>query len=397
MTRRRQKTSVRGVYSLGGGRYEVVAHFMDPKTGRPRKLVRIVRARSVADAARQREELRAEALRGAAPRRRVRLSTYVESWLLRKLAAWKTSTATQAASVIEVWIKPALGDYYLDAIEVSDVVAWRDEMARTPVDPDAEPLRYPSRASVNSRLRLLRQILGDAGHDHGLPNPAARVEPLRAVYVDPEQRDYYLDAAEARAVLGWLREHRPRWYPLVELLALTGLRFGEATALRWTDVDLERGLLHVRRAHVRTVVDSVKSEAGHRVVPVVDPLAETLAAWRDAQREQLAQRDPPELLRPTALVFPSSVGRPHHTSVMHKPMRDACLALGLPWERIPASKIWRRVFNNLLRQVASEVVRQELVGHADEAVGRRHYSRASEDEKREAAGAVLRLVRGDEG
>jgi integrase len=46
--------------------------------------------------------------------------------------------------------------------------------------------------------------------------------------------------------LGTRSESRYDYGPLVKLLALTGLRIGEALALRWADVDFPGGLIHVR-------------------------------------------------------------------------------------------------------------------------------------------------------
>lgn len=48
---------------------------------------------------------------------------------------------------------------------------------------------------------------------------------------------------------------------------------------------------------------------------------------------------------------------------------------------------------NVLRQNASELVRQALVGHADEEVGKL-YSAVTMDERR-AVGEVVRMVRGE--
>ena len=59
-------------------------------------------------------------------------------------------------------------------------------------------------------------------------------------------------------------------YPLFLLLVLCGLRRGEAVGLRWRDVDLEQGILHVRQQLVvvgaEVVIGAPKSKAGHRLV-----------------------------------------------------------------------------------------------------------------------------------
>jgi integrase len=56
-----------------------------------------------------------------------------------------------------------------------------------------------------------------------------------------------------RAVVTAAEERDPRLAPLLMLAALTGMRRGELCALRWTDVDLERGELDVSRSVVVAV------------------------------------------------------------------------------------------------------------------------------------------------
>jgi integrase len=54
------------------------------------------------------------------------------------------------------------------------------------------------------------------------------------------------DAAQLAAFLGWSAghsQHHAAW----TLLAMTGMRRGEALALRWRDVDLDAGTVSVRR------------------------------------------------------------------------------------------------------------------------------------------------------
>ena len=66
-----------------------------------------------------------------------------------------------------------------------------------------------------------------------------------------------------------------RYAPLFALLVHTGLRRGEALALRWADVDLEKGLLRVRgtlaRVQRRLVVSEPKTAKSKRSVPISAP------------------------------------------------------------------------------------------------------------------------------
>jgi integrase len=64
-----------------------------------------------------------------------------------------------------------------------------------------------------------------------------------------------------------------------------GLRRGELRALRWSDVDFEGGVIHVRRGwdddpEVGEI--EVKSDAGRRRVPLVGVLRELMTSHRDA-------------------------------------------------------------------------------------------------------------------
>ena len=61
----------------------------------------------------------------------------------------------------------------------------------------------------------------------------------------------------------------------------TGLRRGEAVALRWKDIDFERGIITVSRAAVyignrTTQIGDTKTKAGHRKLPLLPILREQL-------------------------------------------------------------------------------------------------------------------------
>ena len=66
-----------------------------------------------------------------------------------------------------------------------------------------------------------------------------------------------------------LAEAPPKWRPLFDLLAATGLRISEAIALRWSDLVLDGSAPHlqVTRAIVKGVVGAPKSRHGKRLVP----------------------------------------------------------------------------------------------------------------------------------
>ena len=95
-----------------------------------------------------------------------------------------------------------------------------------------------------------------------------------------------LDAAGAldRAARARVGQRRA----LLAVLVFGGLRIGEALALRWADVDLARGVLHVRAS---------KTQAGVRMVPMLPALRDELSSYAAAARGD-------------GLVFGTSTGGP---------------------------------------------------------------------------------------
>jgi integrase len=107
--------------------------------------------------------------------------------------------------------------------------------------------------------------------------------------------------------------HDRRYLALVLLATFASLRWGEVTALRRTDLDLETGAVRVRVAFVERSTGEIllgppKSKAGRRVVGIPDAIIPAL-------REHLsifAKEDP------VALVFPGAKGGPLRRGNLNK-------------------------------------------------------------------------------
>jgi integrase len=94
----------------------------------------------------------------------------------------------------------------------------------------------------------------------------------------------FLDALEASECP---KRGAERLYALFHLAAYSGMRRSELAGLAWTDVDLDRGRVHVRQAQVDDALDSTKSEESDRQVPIDPGTVKVLREWR---RDQLAER-----------------------------------------------------------------------------------------------------------
>jgi integrase len=353
---------------IGDGLYRIRFKFRDPKTGRVREGDRQVEARSPAHAAELRIQLRLEAERQALETRtRVRVREYATSWIERRIATLKPSTRWRYGYVLAQHVVPKLGDVFLDALSPADVARWRDEHPGQP-------------ATVNGSLRVLKTMLADATDELDLPkNPARRVASLRERRIDASPN--CLTAPELDAVLRWMRLHEPAWFALTATLAMTGMRFGEATALKWSDLDVQGGEIIVRRAHWVGHVGTTKTDTVRRV-----PLVPDLRAILDERRRALVAQKHPGLAQDW--VFATSEGTLLITSTLRKPFRRALAACGIT--RRQTIHGLRRTFNNLVRQVASGEVVRSMTGHVTAAMTE-HYSHVGRAEKAAAVSLALAL------
>jgi len=72
-----------------------------------------------------------------------------------------------------------------------------------------------------------------------------------------------------------------RWRPFIVTAIFTGMRASELRGLRWCDVDLDAGTIHVaQRADGWGKIGSPKSAAGRRDIPLTPMVINTLRQWK---------------------------------------------------------------------------------------------------------------------
>lgn len=321
---------------------------MDARTGRVRnRKARVIGTK--ADALRRRDELRDELASTAAKRERMTLLAFATAWLERRRV--KNSTRRKYTTGL-AHILPALGELFVDAIAPSDIAAYI-----------VRRLEVAAGNTVLNELRLLRVLAKDSVAE-GLATRywCERVKAPKVARYNDENPNL-LTPSQWLLVLAHVRT---RWLGLLTFMMTTGVRFGEASALRWEDIDVD-GVARIRRGNDRGVECSVKTDGSDRSVIVLPEVLVLLGLRRDR-----------------GLVFPTRRGTMHRGSPLRAPLEKACAAAGVT--RITTHGT-RRSFNNEGRQVASREVLKATTGHAtDEMVA--HYSLVGPDEKRALARAV---------
>jgi integrase len=170
---------------------------------------------------------------------------------------YKPSVVRDYERLIRLYIRPELGSQKLSSLTRVEVQDFADRLLATDLDP----------SSVKNILMPLRVIYRRAfARSEVAINPTSGLE----LPATRGRRQRIADPAEATALIEALR---PAERALWALALYSGLRRGELWALRWEDVDLEAGVIHVRRGwDVHEGEIEPKSGAGIRRVPIASVL-----------------------------------------------------------------------------------------------------------------------------
>lgn len=206
------------------------------------------------------------------------VTEYMGRWLQARSHTLKPRTAFNYGHQIEKNINPVIG-----AVKLDDL---RHEHVQGLVEGMVADGRGPS--VVKLTVAVLRSALGHAVKTRRLGhNPAEHVD--APAYKAPERTPWTVDQAStfiryARGGTPWAHHREAE---LFITMMLTGLRRGEALALRWDDVDAEQNVIRVRRSLTevggRLVEGTPKTKASAGFVPLSDQLADVLAVQRIRQ------------------------------------------------------------------------------------------------------------------
>jgi integrase len=111
-----------------------------------------------------------------------------------------------------------------------------------------------------------------------------------------------------------------RWRPLLSTAICTGLRASELRGLRWEDIDLKRGKLHVaQRADRYNVIGPLKSASSERTIPLPPSLVSILREWK----LQCPKGD-------LGLAFPNGIGKVENIqNILNRGFFPAQIAAGI--------------------------------------------------------------------
>lgn len=223
--------------------------------------------------------------------RYVTINDLFELWCQLKRGL-KDNTFQNYKYMYNMFVRPNLGKARVSTVKKTDVKRFYNMLA------DERGLQASTIDSVHT---VLHQVLDMAVDDVYLRvNPSNNVlKELKQSHAFKTEKRRGLTMPEQELLLDYLQRNHTysHWYPIIAVMVGTGLRVGEVTGLRWCDIDLDEGTIDVNHTLVYYDhrnsegkkgcyfnINTPKTKAGVRQVPMLDFVKEAFIQERDYQR-----------------------------------------------------------------------------------------------------------------
>jgi integrase len=360
------------IYQRQDGRWEASYRALD---GKKRSLY----APTQEEARRRLTQATSERDRGLpAPRdERQTLATYLASWLAIVKTQVRESGYISYRRRCNLYLIPCLGRVKLSKLSpqhVGELHSWMFAKGLSPT-------------TINHTHGVLGHALKDAQR-MGLVgrNVCELVDPprknkRRATIYTAEQVAQLLKALDGKPI-----------EPIITLIVATGCRLGEALALKWREVDLDRTIITIHTGRAEVIggyADSEpKTDAGNRTIPIP---ARVVSHLRDHRKVQLERRLwLGEAWEENDYVFPNEIGGAQQHSVPEHRFKKLLARAGLPPIRI--HDLRHTAGSLMLAQGVPAPEVSRILGHASVDITYRLYAHAVPQAQKQALEAMERIL-----
>ncbi|MGX9687048.1 site-specific integrase [Deinococcus wulumuqiensis] len=210
--------------------WEAAVTFTDLETGLNRRKWLSAKTRREALIRKKAFEQQLEKM-GGLPSQERTVAHLLDEWLASVRMRVGLKTMEDYTRIVETRLKPALGEIQLTKLKLVDV----EKMARKLVE-QGKP-NEANRAVARLRMALTYAV----ERDWVASNVATRHKPVPV----PAKDHGIWQPDQVRTFLSFTANQRE--HAMYTLFLTTGMRSGEVRGLRWKDVDLKRGIIHVRQ------------------------------------------------------------------------------------------------------------------------------------------------------
>lgn len=312
---------------------------------------------------------------------RLTLAVYLESWLIESIQSTvRESTFVSYRSIARNHLIPQLGKVQLAKLTPQMIERFLNERLATGLSARrVQYLHAVLRAALNRALKA-----GYVGR-----NVAVLVDPPRV----PHNEIAPLTPSQARILLEAAKGDRLE--ALYSVALALGLRQGEALGLRWSDVDFESGLIHVRfelqRIEQQNRLVELKTRRSHRTLAIPAYIGGQLQEHAARQREERVLLGPE--WHKSDFVFTTGKGHPLLGTNVTRGFQRLLKRAGLPKRRF--YDLRHSCATLLLVQGVPARVVMEILGHSQIGLTMNTYTHVVPELSRAAANGMQKFLVGD--
>lgn len=309
----------------------------------------------------------------------ITLNEYIETWLenYQKFKV-KTTTYNRDQATYKSHIKYTIGGRKLTEIKAEDIQL----LLNSEVDHFA-PKTIEKTFSLLNKVYKYAIAIGDAAVNpcYGVVAPGTYVNKIKQKeieeYTIQETNAIYTGVYDSYYNHNRLYKNSPAYI----LLLNTGLRLGEALALKWSMVDLENDLLNVRATLETVVTDNgrervltmPKTKSSNRTVPLNKAAKDMLIELRKRNEDTGIDYD---------FVICNSKGECCEANNFRRDFKRFCTRYGIKYKGLHAL---RHTFaSRLFRNGADVVVVSKLLGHNNPTITQNIYIHILDEQKAKA-------------
>lgn len=300
-------------------------------------------------------------------------SELADGWLETYRLTVKPQTLMNTETILKVHVLPTFGSFKLQKISPMLIQDYINRLAK----------KFVNYKVVHSIIRRILQ--------HGVLLELIGYNPARETIFPKRQRPEkqavkYIDGQDLKKLLEYMEELAPQkflyFYDMVlyKTLLATGIRFGEAIALKWSDIDFNHLTISISKTYNRQldIISTPKSKAGNRIISIDKKTALLLKQYKNRQRLQfmaIGSKAPSVVFASTTLLYASS-------DVRTKALRNRCREIGIPPFNFHA---FRHIHASLLLNAGiSYKELQYRLGHSTISMTLDTYGHLSKDKEKES-------------
>jgi len=327
--------------------------------------------------------------------RNVTVNEMYELWKQLKRGL-KDNTFQNYCFMYDQYVAPRLGKQRISALVKSDVKRFYNTLV------DERGLSISTIDNIHTVLHQVFEMAVDDCYIRRNPSDNVLKELKKTLSLKREKRRA-LTKQEQDLFLNYLKRtpKYQHWYPIFAVMVGTGMRVGEVVGLRWSDIDLDEGIINVDHTliYYRHAVNgcycnvhSPKTASGTRQIPMLTLVREAFLQEKQHQEESgiccNATVD-----GYTDFIFVNRFGQPQHQGTLNKALRriirDCNDEILLKGKKDPlllphfSCHILRHSFTTRMCEAGVNVkVIQETLGHADVSTTLNIYADATKDLKK---------------